>query len=109
MFFYIYGLSLLIGAYVVFARGMGPLDKNRAVLKNIQFVGGLSSLLFTALGFWVFNWWVPLIGIISSLIFWMGIESYVRRAKSFSLLMGLRKHIGMLLGIIFCIIGLIRG
>lgn len=60
---YIAGIGLNAFGYMRFVKMLGPLDNTPALngIKNASAIGGLIAV---AVGFAVFQWWVPVIGLV---------------------------------------------
>lgn len=107
MYIYILGLALLYGGFATFTKSMSALD-NTPTLLSIRFIGGAASLIFFIIGFFIFNWWVPIIGILLSLLLWMIINTIAFKSQSFSIFIAMRSQISILFGIILCLFGLLN-
>ncbi len=100
---YILGIALLFGGYVTFSKSMGAIDNRVPQLAMIRLVSGFLSFLFLLLGAFIFAWWAPIAGILLTMILWM-IINYIALTTEFTIIHGLRSHIGIFLGTILCLI-----
>jgi hypothetical protein len=60
---YVAGIGLNAFGYMQFIKMLGPMDNTPTLngIKNASTIGGLISV---AIGFAVFQWWVPIIGLV---------------------------------------------
>ena len=100
MYLYIFGVALLLGGYVTFSKSMGILDSHLVIIRTIS---GSLLIIFLIAGFFIFNWWVPLVGIFLSMLLWMLINTLALKIKPFTLIHALRSHIGILVVIALCV------
>ena len=106
MYWYVLGLAILTGAYVVFRSGFGPGD-NTTTLLRLRIFGKLSIVVCFVWGFFVYPWWAPFAGILCAVPLWIPINILALKFSS-SLLVVLRSQIGMIAGMVISVYGLIN-
>ncbi len=106
MYWYVFGLAILTGAYVVFRSGFGPAD-NTATLLGLRMFGKLSIVGCFGLGFFVHSWWAPFVGILCAVPLWIPINIIAFKFSS-ALLVVLRSQLGMIAGTVMSVYGLIN-
>ncbi len=106
MYWYVLGLAILFGAYVLFRSGFGPAD-NTPTLLGQRIFGKLSIVVCFVWGFFVYPWWAPLAGILCAVPLWIPINTLAFKFSS-SLLVALRSQIGMISGTVISVYGLIN-
>ena len=60
---YMAGIGLNAFGYMKFVRMLGPLD-NTPTLAGIKNASAIGGLVTVAVGFAVFQWWVPVVGLV---------------------------------------------
>lgn len=60
---YVAGIGLNAFGYMHFIKMLGPLD-NTPTLNGIKNASAIGGLIAVAIGFAVFQWWVPIIGLV---------------------------------------------
>lgn len=78
MYWYMFGMILLLGGCTTYT------TSSRKIYGRDGLFGGLGSLAFVIAfiyGFFVYPWWIPLICIVLSIIFWMLINSIALKFK----------------------------
>lgn len=60
---YIFGVGMNGWGFRSFMQKAGPLD-NTPALNALKFSSSIGGIIFLIVGFLVFDWWVPLVGIL---------------------------------------------
>jgi hypothetical protein len=60
---YVVGVGLNAFGYMQFIKMLGPMD-NTPTLNGIKNASAIGGLIAVAIGFAVFRWWVPIIGLV---------------------------------------------
>lgn len=56
---YLLGMGLNATGFQWFVRMLGPMDRT-PVLSGFQIASGIGGIIFFILGFFLFQWWIPL-------------------------------------------------
>lgn len=97
---YIAGVGLNVFGYIEFIKILGPLD-NTPTLNGIKNVSAIFGLIAVAIGFSIFQWWVPIVGLVLAPILIGLLFSATLIAKLPQLAIGI--------GLILSVIGIISG
>lgn len=60
---YVAGIGLNAFGFQTFIQMLGPLD-NTPTLNGIKTASGIGGIIFLAIGFFVFEWWIPIVGLL---------------------------------------------
>ncbi len=107
MSIYIFGLALLLAGSFIFNKSMGLLD-NTPALMGMQALGNLAGLACFIAGFFVFDWWAPVVSLFLSMIVVQVLNIALAPSQnSSSTLFEFRSHLAILLGSFICLYGLL--